>query len=231
MADITIKYNNSTIATINNTQTEILDTSGKYLEDDIKIEYVKPAPNLQTDKYVTPSANSQTIHPDAGYEGLAYVYVNPISPRKTAQTYTPTTTNQTIAAGRWLTGAQTIKGDTNLVAGNIKKDVSIFGVTGTYEGSSDLSTCSVTITSYSEDGCDIFMPLCSDEPGSYTGVYAQGGGSTDVVNVILYKGTATGDFDLGARPSSGNIVASGGVSYDYANNIITITGDGTILMT
>lgn len=97
-------------------------------------------------------------------------------------------------------------------------------------GSSDLSTCSVTITSYSDDGCDIFMPLC-DEMGSYTGVYVQGMGSTDVVNVILYKGTAVGDFDLGGRPSSGNIVASGGVSYDYANNIITITGDGTILMT
>ena len=52
---------------------------------------------------------------------------------KGAQTYTPTTTDQTITAGRWLTGTQTIKGDANLVAGNIKKDVPIFGVTGTYE--------------------------------------------------------------------------------------------------
>lgn len=52
---------------------------------------------------------------------------------KSAQTYTPTTTDQTITAGRWLTGTQTIKGDANLVAGNIKKDVPIFGVTGTYE--------------------------------------------------------------------------------------------------
>lgn len=51
-----------------------------------------------------------------------------------AQTITPGTTDQTIAAGKYLTGAQTIKGDANLVAGNIKKDVSIFGVTGTHEG-------------------------------------------------------------------------------------------------
>lgn len=51
-----------------------------------------------------------------------------------AQTITPTTTDQTIAAGKYLSGAQTIEGDANLVAGNIKKDVSIFGVTGTYEG-------------------------------------------------------------------------------------------------
>ena len=53
-----------------------------------------------------------------------------------AQTITPTTTDQTIAAGKYLTGAQTIKGDANLVAGNIKDGVTIFGVEGTYEGAS-----------------------------------------------------------------------------------------------
>lgn len=53
---------------------------------------------------------------------------------KSAQTYTPTTTNQTISANQYLTGAQTILGDADLVAGNIKKDVTIFGVVGTYEG-------------------------------------------------------------------------------------------------
>ena len=53
---------------------------------------------------------------------------------KAAQTYTPTTADQTIAAGQYLSGAQTVKGDANLVAGNIKKDVTIFGVTGSHEG-------------------------------------------------------------------------------------------------
>lgn len=51
-----------------------------------------------------------------------------------AQTITPGTSNKTIAAGRYLTGVQTIKGDAELVAGNIKKGVEIFGVTGSYEG-------------------------------------------------------------------------------------------------
>lgn len=51
-----------------------------------------------------------------------------------AQTITPGTSNKTIAAGRYLTGTQTIKGDSNLVAGNIKKGVSVFGVAGSYEG-------------------------------------------------------------------------------------------------
>ena len=48
-----------------------------------------------------------------------------------AQTITPGTTNQTIAANTYLGGAQTIKGDTNLVASNIVSGKSIFGVVGT----------------------------------------------------------------------------------------------------
>ena len=51
-----------------------------------------------------------------------------------AQAITPGTSNKTIASGRYLTGTQTIKGDANLVAANIKKGVSIFGVAGSNEG-------------------------------------------------------------------------------------------------
>lgn len=65
---------------------------------------------------------------------------------KSAQTYTPTTSNQTISSGRYLTGTQTIKGDANLIASNIKKNISIFGVTGTYEGSGSGGLSAKTIT-------------------------------------------------------------------------------------
>ena len=53
---------------------------------------------------------------------------------KGAATITPGTSDQTIASGTYLTGAQTVKGDANLVAGNIKSGVSIFGVAGSFEG-------------------------------------------------------------------------------------------------
>ena len=49
---------------------------------------------------------------------------------KAAETYTPGTSDQTIQAGQYLAGAQTISGDANLVSSNILKNVTIFGVTG-----------------------------------------------------------------------------------------------------
>lgn len=99
-------------------------------------------PSLQT-KTVSPSESTQTVSPDSGYDGLSKVTVNAISStyigsgvtKKAAATYTPKTTDQSIASGQYLSGTQTIKGDANLVAGNIKSGVSIFGVTGTYAGS------------------------------------------------------------------------------------------------
>lgn len=95
------------------------------------------------EKTVTPSEESQLVTPDSGYGGLSQVTVNAISStyigsgvtKKSATTYTPGTSDQTIASGQYLNGTQTIKGDPNLVAGNIKSGVSIFGVSGSYAGS------------------------------------------------------------------------------------------------
>ena len=81
-------------------------------------------------KTVSPSESTKTVSPDSGYDGLIKVTVN----AKNAATYIPKTTDQSIASGQYLSGTQTIKGDANLVAGNIKSGVSVFGVTGTYTG-------------------------------------------------------------------------------------------------
>jgi hypothetical protein len=80
---------------------------------------------------------------------------------KVATTYTPSTSNQTIASGTYLTGTQTIKGDANLVAGNIKSGVSIFGVAGSYEGSggsggASLETITITYTHMPEPETKIY---------------------------------------------------------------------------
>ena len=49
---------------------------------------------------------------------------------KAAETFTPTTSDQTIASGQYLSGAQTIKGDANLQSQYIAAGITIFGVNG-----------------------------------------------------------------------------------------------------
>ena len=71
-------------------------------------------------------------------------------PNNGALSYTPSTSSQTIPAGYTSggsVGAVTSAIDNNIQAGNIKKDVEILGVTGTYEGSGGtLQTKNVTVT-------------------------------------------------------------------------------------
>lgn len=79
---------------------------------------------------VTPSVSAGYVA--AGTAGNSSVSLTAPVTTKGAATITPGTTDQSISSGQYLTGAQTIKGDANLVAANIKHGVSLFGVTGTY---------------------------------------------------------------------------------------------------
>lgn len=82
---------------------------------------------------VTPTVTAGYV--SSGTAGNVSVSLTGSVTTKAAATITPGTSNQTIAAGTYLTGAQTISGDANLLAANIKSGVSLFGVTGTYAGS------------------------------------------------------------------------------------------------
>lgn len=102
-------------------------------------------------KSVTPTVSAGYV--SSGTAGTITVSGSNTSQLTTqaAQTITPTTTDQTIASGVYLTGAQTILGDQNLVAGNIKQGISIFNVQGSLVPSSYtlLSTQDVTISTTS----------------------------------------------------------------------------------
>lgn len=108
-------------------------------------------PSLQN-KTVSPTTSQQSVTADSGYDGLGTVTVNAI--KTETKTATPSTSQQTINAtsGKYMTqvtvSAVTSSIDANITAGNIKKDVSILGVAGTYEGSGGGSTLVPTAGDY-----------------------------------------------------------------------------------
>lgn len=72
------------------------------------------------------------------------------------QTIQPGTSSQTISAGQYLSGAQTIAGDANLVAENIVSGATIFGVEGSASSGSTTITASVVITNKSGAAVNVF---------------------------------------------------------------------------
>lgn len=99
-------------------------------------EWVNIDENLEfetQDKTVSPTTESQNVTADSGYDGLGTVIVN----------------------------AVTSAIDQNIIAENIKKDISILGVTGTYEGIEEigkLNTITLPIESVTDGGVGV-IPL------------------------------------------------------------------------
>lgn len=139
--------------TENGTQTVMPDTGKDGLTSvEITVSVPSSAPNLQS-KNATPSGSEQTIQPDSGYDGLSSVIIA-AAPLET-KNVTPSASQQIItpSSGQYGMSQVTVAGDADLIAGNIKKDIVIFGITGTYEGSSTpvngsliVATCSSNIT-------------------------------------------------------------------------------------
>lgn len=78
MSEVEISYKGSTIASMNASGSKKLQTAGKYCEGDINVTYARPSPVLQGKSVsFSPSetAQSQTVTPDAGNDGLSSVAV------------------------------------------------------------------------------------------------------------------------------------------------------------
>lgn len=142
-------------------------------------------------KTVTPKASAQTVTPDSGYT-LSSVTVNAV-PTQT-KTATPSASSQNITpdSGKFLSKV-TVNGDSNLVAGNIKSGVSIFGVAGSFEGSGggsgggSLDTCTVTITQeWGMNDDPVFLTLHAP----YYNILANGS-----VEYGFVEFTSSGDFE------------------------------------
>lgn len=138
-------------------------------------------------------------------------------PSKGAQTYTPGTTDQTIAAGQYLSGAQTIKGDANLIAANIKKDVEIFGVPGTLEGSANLVPLSVT-----QNGA--YVPTGDVDGYSQVTVNVSGGGGDITVEPlsVTQNGTTTAPAGKAYSPVTVAVPEPSGTIQITENGVVNV---------
>lgn len=209
----TIKGDSNLIASNIKKGVTIFNVTGSYNE-------ATGGPTLQS-KTVSPSESTQMVSPDSGYDGLSKVTVNAISStyigsdvtKKSAATYTPKTTDQSIASGQYLSGTQTIKGDANLVAGNIKSGVSIFGVTGTYtsggssggSGNNNVEAYAVTSTS----------PSVSFKTASgtikiwgYGTITSSGGWGGQTTSLVAFEGDKYHKSAIYGGPSSTNLSLS-----------------------
>ena len=142
----TVTYKGETLTTVNNA-TKTLETKGTWLEDDLTLVDVSGGGSTLITKSISANGTYNASSDSAdGYSQVTVAVPNSYSAGDegkvvdsgalVAQTahadVTPTTSDQTIDTT--TNNSIKVKGDANLVAGNIKKDVTIFGTTGSYEG-------------------------------------------------------------------------------------------------
>lgn len=161
---------------------ELIDQSGKIVTGTMGSAVYSPM-NISVDTSGKITAK-QTV--SSGYTDTVTKTGTLQLTTQSAQTITPSTEDQTIESGRYITGTQTIEGDSNLVAKNIKSGISIFGVAGSFEGSSSSGGLAVqtgTITGTGE-AIDIDTGLSSVE---YFAIYRDTFASKGLVEAV-YRG-------------------------------------------
>ena len=131
-----IQVSKSVSATENGT-VEIVPDSGfdMLLKATVEVNVDAPAPVLQ-EKTIAPTTSEQVVTPDDGYDGLSSVTVKEISTEMKSVELSMASGDQTISrsTNKFMTSV-VVKKPSTLIPENIKKDVVIGGVTGTYEGS------------------------------------------------------------------------------------------------
>jgi hypothetical protein len=144
---------------------------------------------------------------------------------KGAQTFTPGTTNQTIAANQWLTGTQTILGDADLVSNNIRQNTTIFGVTGNLVPvPPGLTATGGTITTYSSGGKNYRVHTFTSSNN-----FVVSEGTTNIikdgqVDYLIIAGGASGGTNSGTLEFIG---AGGGGAGGYRTTLGTSGGNSS----
>ena len=130
-------------------------------------------------------------------------------PELDAQTITPSTEDQPIAAGQYLAGEQTIKGDPNLLPQNIAYGVSLFGVEGSLLGAGKLrnATGNATVAAFGK-------------------VIAATGLSFDPI-VVCVRDSNTSYFFIDV-PDGISVVSNSSFTFAHEDGSFTLTASGIL---
>lgn len=126
---VEIKYKGNTIASASTQTTKTIKTSGKYCEADIEVINTPDSGGAPVINPLSVTANGTYTAP-SGVDGYAPVTVN--VPQGVFPTGNINITDTNVTDVTNYVTAQIV--DANLVAENIKKNISILGVLGAFEG-------------------------------------------------------------------------------------------------
>lgn len=167
-----------------------------------------PSISISTRGLITASATQSEGYVSAGTKSAT----NQMTTQSGKDVYPGTTRQLVVPAWRYTIGNIYVNGDSNLTAGNIKKGVSIFGVAGSYEGTSSngdekVKVFSGTVDPYSTSRLSIDLP---ENVSEY---------SLKMVAIAMTKSDANASADglisYSRFPESADAVAVGGV---YGSN-------------
>ena len=177
--------------------------AGKTFTNDNDI-YTGTMPNNGAVSHSLPINGGYTI--PAGYHNGSGKVTQSIT-TKVAQTYTPGTADQSIAAGQYLSGAQTIKGDANLIPANILSGKSIFGVAGSVIAGKKFASG----TTVSSNTVDLFKTSSGDASKGFIRMSSLN--LTFVPRIIYYYDTSEPDYYANIYVRDGVGGSVGGIKF------------------
>lgn len=167
--------------------------------------------NSQLEGKVTPAGDAVASNVLSGktfINNTGQTITGTMTNRGGAQTVTPGTSNKALYSG-YYSGNITVQGDSDLIASNIKSGVNIFGVTGTYAGSSSSLTTKTINQEFGLDDIYNCSKTLSVNMGSKTPSLIILNGYINIKNSYYNEVTTVTDI---------NMIGVNGTGFNGSNN-------------
>ena len=181
------------------------------------------------------NGSTDTYKPSEMSAAIEAIETTPVLQQKTI---TPTSSTQNITPDTGYDGLSlvTVVGDSDLVAANIKKDIEIFGVTGTYEGEAPNLQEKTVIPSISaqeitfDHGYDGLSKvtvngdadLVSENIKSGVSIFGVTGSLDSTATDPIYMGLTMYQLEPGGWTTDGVIDGNGTISFELADGFFSV---------